>query len=164
MNKNKEKAFELRRLGQSYKAIHRELGVPLSTLSDWFKNISWSIEIRDRLGALESLSFPTKLASMIRANKARWAKAHQSYRDAGEKEFQSFKDTPLFLAGIMLYWGEGTRGPKGSQVKLANTDPAMIRLFYLFLKDVLRIPQNKINAWLLLYPDLKDQMQKNFWS
>lgn len=164
MNKNKEEVFKLRRLGKSYKAIQRETGVPLSTLSGWFKNEEWSIEIRDHLGRLESLAFPKKLAAMKKANKERWAKNYENYRNAGKQEFELLKDNPIFLAAIMLYWGEGDKSPKWSRVKLANTEPLMIRLFYLFLKDVIKVPENRICVWLLLYPDLIDDMQKNFWS
>ncbi len=167
MRKDKVKAYELRRKEKSYSEISRALNVSKSTLAGWFKNEEWSQGIRDKLGALHSLSYPKKLAAIQKANKARWAKAHQSYRDAGEKEFKSLKNNPLFIAGIMLYWGEGDKtikGPNGSRVKLSNTDPQMIRVFYLFLKDVLNIPLDKISIWLLLYPDLIDAMQKNFWS
>lgn len=164
MNPHKEKAIELRRSGKSYKAIHREIGVSTSTLSGWFKNEEWSIEIRDRLGIEQSLSFPKRLQAMMKANKERWAKIHQNYRNQAKEEFTTLKDNPLFIAGLMLYWGEGNKGPKGSQVKLANTDPIMIRLFYAFLKDVIAVPTEKICIWLLLYPDLLDNVQKNFWS
>jgi hypothetical protein len=64
----------------------------------------------------------------------------------------------------MLYWGEGEKSPKNSKVKLANSDPRMIRFFYTFLKDVLKIQEQRINIYLLLYPDLADEMQKNLWS
>jgi len=164
MNPDKEKAFELRRSIKSYKAIHKELGIPLSTLSGWFKNEEWSTEIRDRLGKEQSLSFPKKLEAMVKANKERWGKIHQSYRDAAEKEFESLKDNPLFLAGIMLYWGEGEKKQKSSAVRLSNSEPEMIRIFNIFLTKTLKIPQNKIWGWLLLYPDLVDSVQKNFWS
>lgn len=164
MNLNKEKSTELRRAGMSYKQIRHELGIPTSTLASWFKNEEWSIEIRNRLGREQSFSFPKKLQAMVKANKERWAKIHQSYRDTAEKEFESLKDNPLFIAGLMLYWGEGDKGLKGSQIKLANTDPIMIRIFYSFLKDIIAIPPEKICIWLLLYPDLLDNVQKNFWS
>lgn len=164
MNPLKEKAVELRRSGKSYNDIHREIDVPKSTLASWFKNEEWSIEIRDRLGGEQSLAFPKKLKAILEANKERRTKLTQSYRDNAEKEFERLKNNPLFLAGIMLYWGEGEKTPKRSRVKLTNSDPMMIRLFYLFLKDCIRIPKEKICAWLLLYPDLKDEMQKNFWN
>ena len=164
MNPDKEKAIELRRSGKSYSDINKNLGIPKSTLATWFKNEEWSIEIRDRLGREQSLAFPKKLEALIRANKERWAKTRQNYRDQAKIEFAKLKDNPLFIAGLMLYWGEGDKGRKGSQVKLANTDPIMIRIFYSFLKDIIAVPADKINIWLLLYPDLIDRVQKNFWS
>lgn len=164
MRKDKVKAYELRRQEKSYSEISRLLNISKSTLADWFKDQQWSKEIRDKLGLTASLSHPKKLSAIIRANKQRWANIHQSYRDLAEKEFQILKKDPLFLAGIMLYWGEGEKTPKMSRVKLANTDPAMIRLFYTFLRDSLKIDPQRICIWLLLYPDLQDKMQQNFWS
>ena len=164
MRKDKEKAVELRHQNKSYKSISRELNIPLGTLAGWFRNELWSQEIRDKLGIEQSLSFPKRLQAMMKANKERWSKIHQNYRDQAKNEFVNRKDNPLFIAGLMLYWGEGDKGSKSSQVKLANTDPAMIRIFYTFLKDVIAVPKEKIHIWLLLYPDLLDNVQKNFWS
>jgi hypothetical protein len=167
MRKDKIKAYELRRQEKSYSEISRSLNIPKSTLAVWFKSQDWSQDIRRRLGQEQSFSNPKRTAAIRKANKERWSKIHQSYRDTAEKEFKTYKDHPLFLAALMLYWGEGdkhTIGPNSGQVKLANTDPAMLRIFYLFLKNVLNISMEKISVWLLLYPDLADEMQKNFWS
>jgi len=164
MRKDQEKAFELRRQKKSYKTIAKELGIPKSTLAGWFKNELWSRDIRDELGRTASLSFPEKLKRIVAANKKRWADWHQQARDEAVAEFPKLKDDPLFLAGLMLYWGEGNKTPTSSQVKLANSDPAMIRLFCLFLKKTLLVPEERIKVWLLLYPDLVDSVQKNFWS
>src|SRR3990167_7485889 len=141
MRKDKVRAYELRRKSKSYSEISRLLNIPKSTLADWFKNEEWSKEIRNTLGQEQSLSSPKKLAAVIKANKKRWANIHQKYRDDGEKEFAKLKDNPLFLAGVMLYWGEGEKATQMSRLKLANTDPQMIRLFYVFLKDVVRVPK-----------------------
>lgn len=164
MRKDKETAIELRRQNKSYKSISRELNIPLGTLAGWFKKELWSQEIRNKLGIEQSLSFPKRLQAMIKANKERWSKIHQNYREQAKNEFVTLKNNPLFIAGLMLYWGEGDKRSKNSQVKLANTDPAMIRIFYSFLKDVIAVPTEKIHIWLLLYPDLLDNVQKNFWS
>ncbi len=164
MRKDKERAIELRRHSKSYKYISRELKIPLGTLAGWFKNELWSQDIRNELGRTESLAFPDKLKRMVAANKKRWADWHQQARDEAVVEFSKLKDDPLFLAGIMLYWGEGNKTQTSPQVKLANSDPAMIRLFCLFLKKTLSVPEEKIKVWLLLYPDLIDSVQKNFWS
>ena len=164
MRKDKEKAIELRHQNKSYKSISRELGIPLGTLAGWFRNEPWSQEIRDKLGIEASLAFPEKLKRIVAANKKRWADTHEVYRQEATKEFSKLKDDPLFLAGIMLYWGEGEKQQKSSQVRLSNSEPEMIRIFYLFLIKALKISPEKIKAWLLLYPDLIDPVQKNFWS
>lgn len=164
MRKDKEKAFELRRQNKSYKTISKELGIPLSTLAGWFRHELWSQDIRDSLGQKASLAFPEKLRRIIASNKKRWENLHQTYRKEAVEEFLKLKNDPLFLAGIMLYWGEGEKQPKYSAVRLSNNEPEMIRIFYLFLTKVLKISPNKITAWLLLYPDLIDSVQKNFWS
>ena len=39
-------AIKLRRQGKSYSKISKELGVPKSTLSDWFSDIDWSKSIK----------------------------------------------------------------------------------------------------------------------
>lgn len=164
MNLIREKAIELRKLSWSYKQIHQELGIPLGTLAGWFKDKLWSQKIKARLSAQVSLTNPKALCLMAQANKERWKKKHEEYRTAAIRDFNELKDDPLFLAGIMLYWGEGEKQPKSSVVRLGNSEPEMIRIFYLFLTKILGISQEKISAWLLLYPDLIDSIQKNFWS
>ena len=164
MRKDKEQAFELRHKKMSYKSINRELGIPLGTLAGWFRNEPWSQEIRDKLGIETSLTFPEKLKRIVAANKKRWADTHEIYRQEAAKEFSKLKDDPLFLAGIMLYWGEGEKQQKSSQVRLSNSEPEMLKIFYLFLTKVIKIHPDKIFSWLLLYPDLIDSVQKNFWS
>lgn len=163
MRKDKELAFKLRRSGQSYKNISRQLGIPLSTIAGWFRNEAWSTEIRDRLAISTSFSSPEKLKKIALINKQRWELWREEYREEARAEFPLFKKDPLFAAGLMLYWGEGSKSLKNSTVRLANSDPEMIKIFYAFLKK-LGIPISKIKIWLLLYPDLIDSVQKNFWS
>lgn len=164
MNPLKEKAIELRRSGKSYKIIHREIGIPLSTLSDWFKNEEWSQEIKARLSAQVSWANSKSMELLAKANREKWKTKHEEYRSLAVKEFQKYKNNPLFLAGVMLYWGEGEKQPKSSVVRLCNSEPEMIRIFNLFLKKTLKISPDKTYAWLLLYPDLIDSVQKNFWG
>ncbi len=164
MNKHREKATLLRQQGMSYKKIRNELGVPVSTLAGWFKDEPWSQAIKSSLSAQVSWSNPRALELLVHGNRERWKNKHAEYRSAAIKEFKRYKDDPLFLAGIMLYWGEGEKQPKSSVVRLSNSEPEMIKIFNLFLVKVLKISPDKISAWLLLYPDLVDSVQKNFWS
>lgn len=164
MRTDKAQAIQLRHNGKSYKQISRELGVPLSTLAGWLKNESWSQDIKNHLSQEVSLTNPSKLRLMVSANRERWKIKHEEYRTAAIRDFENLKDNPIFLAGIMIYWGEGEKQPKSSQVRLTNNDPEMIRVFNLFLTKILKISSEKTSARLLLYPDLIDSVQKNFWS
>jgi hypothetical protein len=69
MKNDKAKAIELRRKGKSYTEIIARLGVPKSTLSDWFKGSVWSEVLRAKLSKKASLSHPKKLKKVIAANK-----------------------------------------------------------------------------------------------
>lgn len=164
MRKDKGLAIQLRRQGKSYKQINFELGIAKSTLADWFKNEPWSREIRNRLSSEVSWLNPKTLEVLVNANRDRWKKKHEEYRAMAVREFAPLKNDPLFLAGIMLYWGEGEKQPKSSIVRLGNSEPEMLKIFYLFLTKILKTDTSRISAWLLLYPDLVDSVQKNFWS
>lgn len=164
MRKDKEKAFELRRQSLSYKKISRELDIPISTLAGWFKHEPWSIEIRDRLASTESLAYPEKLKRLVVIVKQKYAILHESYRKEAREEFHKLKNDPLFIAGLMLYWGEGDKKIENSNTRLANSEPGIIRVFYLFLTRAMSIPDEKVKFNLLLYPDLADIPLKRIWS
>lgn len=164
MRKDREKAIELRRKGLSYKKIHQELGIPMSTLAGWFKNEMWSIEIRDKLASRESLSYPDKLKRLVAVVREKYNKLHNSYREEAKLDFEKLKNNKLFLAGVMLYWGEGDKKVENTNIRISNSDPTMIKIFYLFLTEIMGVPKEKIFCSLILYPDLNDNPMKNFWS
>lgn len=68
----------------------------------------------------------------------------------------------LKLAGAMLYWGEGTK--KGHNVALANSDPEMVKLFVLFLRDICGIAEERLHVTLHHYPDHDPVVLQRFWS
>lgn len=163
MRKDKENAIEMRRNGMSYKQIHAALKIPVSTLSDWFGNVDWSKKITERLVVEMNKYHRARLREL---NRVRGAHLREAYKEA-EKEaaddFEKLKYHPLFIAGLMLYWGEGDKTTKAS-VRLSNTDPNLIRLYSFFLTHVCRIPENMVRCSLILYPDLEERECVNFWS
>ena len=122
MRKDRSKAEELRRRGKSYKEIGRKLGIPTATLCGWFKDLPWSIEIRDRLTTETSSSNPEKLKRMVAATKKKFASLHEEYRREAIAEFEQKKNDPLFIAGLMLYWGEGDKNVENSCIRLSNSE------------------------------------------
>ncbi len=68
----------------------------------------------------------------------------------------------LKVAGVMLYWGEGSK--TGSDVGFANSDPAMIRLFMRFLREICGVAEERLRVTLHCYPDLNQLNLKKFWA
>jgi len=138
------------------------MGVPLSTLSDWFCNQDWSSEIAVRLSEKARIEHKVRI---LKLNKVRGDRLNQVYHRAeleAVADFAKLKYHPLFVAGLMIYWGEGNKLSK-SRVSIANTEPAMINVFVDFLINVCQLHKNKIRVWLLLYPDLDDNKCRSFW-
>lgn len=163
MRKDKEIAIELRRGGKSYRQIKAELKVPLSTLSDWFKDIEWSRDIAATLARSANAQHVTRLRDLNRVRGEHLSRAYEEGRKEARTAFEDLKYNPLFIAGLMLYWGEGDRATK-HLVRLTNTEPEIIKLFRLFLTHICRIPESKIRTVLLIYPDLNEEVCREYWS
>ena len=164
MRDNKELAVKLRKQGKSYNEISKELGIPKSTISGWFANKDWSIEIKAKLERHAVCSAKRRL-SLINARKRKCREElREKFKQEAINEFPLLFQSPLFVAGINLYWGEGHNKRGGGRVELANTDPKMISLFAKFIIKIAKVPKDKIRVWLILYPDLSEKKCKTFWS
>lgn len=164
MRNDKHLAIELRKKGLSYNEIRRKLDIPKSTMHYWFRSLRWSKIIKKRLTKKAQRLATKRLRAVVRAQKKRWENQRKQYRKEAKKEFPILKSNPLFLAGLMLYWGEGDSKIENCAVRLSNTDPKMIKIFSLFLQKICRAPKNKIRIEPILYPDLDEEYCKIFWS
>ncbi|OGE62719.1 hypothetical protein A2964_03025 [Candidatus Daviesbacteria bacterium RIFCSPLOWO2_01_FULL_40_27] len=164
MRKDRHLAIQLRRQGKSYNEIYKELCVPKSTLYLWFKNNKCSQDIKRNLIKKTQILARPQLKAMALANKNKWEIWHEKCRRDAAEEFARLKGNQLFIAGLMLYWGEGDKVIKNGIVRLSNSDPAMIKVFHSFLNKVLRVSAEKIVIKLILYPDLEETVHKKFWS
>ena len=160
MRKDKEKAVSLRKSGKSYKEIMEQISIPKSTLSGWFRGQNWSNDIA--LKCVEK-SRAGSVARLTMLNAIRGGHLEKAYEKAGQEaieDYEKLKFHPLFISGIMIYWGEGDKTSK-YRVSIANTDPQMIKIFRIFLKNI--CGTNNPKVWLLLYPDLDETVCKEFW-
>lgn len=163
MRKDKENAIEMRKSGKSYREIHAALRIPVSTLSDWLSKKEWSVTIRDRLAASAQTASTVRIVSLDKIRGQHLAKAYEAARTEARQEFELLKYDPLFISGVMLYWGEGTKDPKQG-VKFTNSDPKMIQFFVQFLLKSCRIPTEKVKAYVLIYPELEEKTTRAYWS
>jgi hypothetical protein len=68
----------------------------------------------------------------------------------------------LFLAGVFLYWGEGSK--QHGQVSVTNSDPRIIKFAIYWMTNVLEIPKDKLRIALHLYKDMDVVNEIIFWS
>lgn len=163
MRHDKEKVFVLRKRGWSYNLIHKKLGVPRSTLSNWLSGVVWSQTIRKDLTQKAFLKVYPQLQAMNQARIAKWEEWREAARKEAKRDFISLSKNKLFVTGVVIYWGEGDRNPK-NPVRVSNTDAQMLKIFVSFLKTICGLPGNKIKAHLTLYPDLNEAVCKKYWS
>lgn len=159
----KSKVIRMRRLGKSYNFIADSFRLSKSTIAYWFKDIDWSKDIRNRLTERQRRGAKKQIELMNAARKRKLARYYLQAQQEAEKEFCFLKKNRLFVAGIMIYWGEGDRSVENGQLRISNVDPRMINVFMRFLKDIFKIDSEKIRAWLLLYPDLKESSCIRYW-
>jgi hypothetical protein len=70
---------------------------------------------------------------------------------------------PVYIAGCMLYWAEGSKGR--NQLRFSNSDPARVRFFVRFLQAYFDLRAEDIRITCHLYADhLSRQLEvEQFW-
>lgn len=119
----------LRRLGLTYGEIREIIPVPKGTLSYWCSGIRLDEDqvaaIVARTGPESRVGIPVdtqwrrrEVIARIRAEAAAYARRHLW--------------DPRFVAGVVLYWAEGSK--TRNDLSVANADPAMLRAFIAFVR------------------------------
>lgn len=146
----KIKAIKLRKEGMSYSEILKMVPVAKSTLSIWLKSVDLSKPQQQRLTA-------KKLAAAKRGGAARKKMRIDTTAeivDRSKKQIGVVSNRELFLIGAVLYWAEGTKekeGTPGSGIQFTNSDPKMLRIFLLWLRNVCMIDEEKIHFQIYLH-------------
>jgi len=78
------------------------------------------------------------------------------------KKLQNKKDFELFNLGVGLFLGEGTKRDKFG-IRFANSDPKIMELFLRFLREICKVKEVKIKAWLNVFDDIKTAEATEFW-
>ena len=126
---DKQKAIKLRQKGLSYSQIKEKLGINKSTLSGWLNDMPLS---EDRIKELRDFS-PQRIEryrNIMREKKD--ARLKGVYKKVSS-DIGVFSKREIFLLGLFLYWGEGTKAANSS-TQLTNTNPAMIKFFIKWLE------------------------------
>lgn len=163
MRKDKDLAFSLRKQGKTYKEIEKELGVSRGTLSSWFKGFEWSKNLSNS-NTQNNLKLSTERIKNL--NEGRRKALEIKYKKneiESVVEYEIFKKQPLFMAGLMLYAGEGDKRSKNNS-RISNSDFYLHEVFIQFSEKFLKIKRENIKIGLILYPDLDQSVCVGKWS
>ncbi len=155
---DREKARRLRKEGRSYSEIKQTLHVGKGTLSIWLRDMPLS---------------STQLKKVRDFNPKRIEKFRETMRNKRELRLQEvyqraktdigrLSKREIFLTGLYLYWGEGSKTAKGSVI-VTNTDPGIHEAFLDWLK-YMGVPKKKVKVRLHLYKDMDIRKEILFWS
>lgn len=154
-NQYKEKATALRKSGHSYNMIYSTLGVAKSTLSNWFKNEPF----KPNREALNRLRYGPIKSAQKRHN--RRVDETRRLNSIGKTEIGTMSRRDLWLLGVGLYIGEGTKTYEN--VRIINSDPEVIRLSIRWFKEICGVKDENITVTLHLYPDNDIKQSLIFW-
>ncbi len=75
------------------------------------------------------------------------------------------EEKALKIAGVMLYWAEGSKKSlESSTVDFTNSDPQMVELFMTFLRKICGVHEARIRIYLYAFKDQDTARLKEFWS
>ncbi|MBI3764127.1 MAG: hypothetical protein HY260_19980, partial [Chloroflexi bacterium] len=69
----------------------------------------------------------------------------------------------LFQLAIGLYIGEGKK-QSDADVSLSNTEPRVIQVFLRFIREICRVDEEKIFAWINVFDDAQLERAQSYWE
>lgn len=152
----RHQAVALREQGWSYSVIAWKLRVAKSTLSGW----------------LRSLPFTPNRIEVGRISKARAASAEgrsarrrhdiELIRREAARDMGDLQPRDIWMIGIGLYMGEGSKSQE--DVNIVNSDPDILRLAVIWLRDACEVPPAHFRVTLHAYPDTEIGTATSYWS
>lgn len=147
----RDEARRLRADGMRIADIADTLSVSKSSVSIWVRDVAITpIERRPSIARRPSSLLLAKLESIHEAD-------HLGRALVGE-----LAERDLFVAGIALYAGEGSK--TDGQVVFTNSDPRMVSLFCDWLRRFFDIDEHRLRAALYLHEGLDLGVAEKFWS
>ncbi|MFD3558537.1 hypothetical protein ACFWVU_02550 [Streptomyces sp. NPDC058686] len=156
----RDRARALRLQGLTYDQIQLELGCSKSSISLWVRDLP-KPERRDS-------AEQAKLAA-----RKRWEHElavrdaeRQHTKQAASREVGEVSDRDLFMAGIALYWAEGSKDKpydRRENVTFVNSDPGVIRLYLAWLK-LLGITSERLQYRVMIHITADVEGSERYWA
>jgi hypothetical protein len=155
----REAARALRRQGKTYDEIVAELGVSKSSVSLWVRDLPKP---------------PPRTAEHARLmSEARWgphrrkqAILRQETKFRAAKSIGRLTDRELFMAGVALYWAEGSKSKPyrmEERTTFTNSDPDVIAVYLAWL-DLLGVARERLTFAVNIHESADVAGAERFWA
>lgn len=156
----KEKARKLRKQGKSINQIVTETGLSKASVSEWVRDIVLTKNQRNKISqrgrSVESIE-KRRLNRLANEQIKR-----QAIIDLAKKDFTNISLEQLKLIGIILYLGEG--GKTKRIVRLANSDPEIVKIMMRFFREICGVPENKFAGYIHTFAHANINKTEKYWS
>jgi transcriptional regulator with XRE-family HTH domain len=157
----KERAIALRKQGWAVRKIADELVVSRGSVSLWVRGIQLTKTQRRQLAPRSPLRMEI-YQGMADRKRIQAEEIRKGYQTVG-RVLAKAAGSNLYLAGCMLYWGEGSKNR--TTLTVTNSDPDMVRFFMRFLREACGVSENKITLKVAAYLDNNLQREdiEKYW-
>lgn len=157
-------AREMRTNGESVKVIAKKVGVTKSTVSLWVRDIILSVEQLEKLNKrkIKGGELGRLKGSLMQKN--RRLDLIKKRDIEGRERLKNLSDNEFFVAGIALYWGEGSK--KNRKFYICNSDPELINFMILWLKKFYGVGTERLRAVVGINEihRSRENIVKKYWS
>lgn len=153
---------ELRAQGYSYGQISAMTGASKGSISPWVRDVVVP-------PALTHLQNERNMEARRRAgqsNSARAARRRAAIRSRAARRLTSLSDRDLFIAGVALYWAEGSKDKpwrRSGRVVLISSDPSVLRTFLAWL-DLVGVREDERRYRLAIHESADVGTHERWWA
>lgn len=159
---DRNKAIELRKQGHSYKEIQAFVRVSKGLLSMWLSDLKLSSDEEKRLHTkLQERKNRGKLNSKI-LNHSRRLDRERRVAKEGEQMYKKWKNDPLFLMGVMLFWTQGSQSSPDFNFMSKDTD--MIFVMNAWVQKYLGVGKEDVKVRIFLPEGSQSHGITGFWA
>jgi hypothetical protein len=162
--KSKSLSIRLRKKGKSIKYINKKLGIPLSTLSGWFKDIKLTSKQKEKLERDREIGLiKARKKAKIWHNNEKQKRLKLAKKEAHKliSKINFSDERNLEIALAFLYLGEGF---KNYSTAMGNSDPRILKFFISILRNNYQLKIENIKCELHLRADQDEKTIKGYWS
>lgn len=147
----------LRRLGLTYSETQSVIPVPKGTLSNWSREVALT---RGQIDAIRQRAGPNTQRGIPKDTQWKRRREIEMIRSDAKAFAESHLDDARFVAGVVLYWGEGSK--TRNSLDLCNADPAALRTFVKWVRDYLEADAEFVLS-LHLHEGNDDTAAQEYW-